>query len=413
MKIDVNKIAKAYGLKNALAHNGKAQQGAIISGLFAEGLKKEDMKKYAKEVSEIVNEINNLSIEQQRNEFEKLKNFIHEREVREGLPELPNAKKGKVIMRMSPSPSGAFHIGHVLTASISYLFVKEYGGKFYVRIEDTNPDNIYKPAYKLLEEDSKWLFEGKAKIIIQSKRMKLYYDYIKKLINKKAAYICTCDSEKFKELINKKQECPCRSLSIKENLERWKKMIDKGKNSFKQGEAVLRFKSPEGVTNKNPAMRDFPLARINVTEHPLQKNKYKVWPLMNLAVAVDDIGLKMTHVIRAKEHRDNAERQLMIYKALGKEKQYPWTSYLGRIHFKDMELSSTKITHGVKEGKYTGWDDPQLPTLAALRKKGYKPQAFWKFAERIGLSENDKIMDKKEFFDLLDDFNKKAVKEDK
>ena len=68
-------------------------------------------------------------------------------------------------MRMSPSPSGAFHIGHVLTASISYLFVKEYGGKFYVRIEDTNPDNIYKPAYKLLEEDSKWLFEGKAKII--------------------------------------------------------------------------------------------------------------------------------------------------------------------------------------------------------------------------------------------------------
>ena len=127
---------------------------------------------------------------------------------------------------------------------------------------------------------------------------------------------------------------------------------------------------------------------------------------MNLAVAVDDIELGMTHIIRAKEHRDNAERQKMIYNALGKKGKYPWTAYLGRIHLKDMELSASKITQGIKEKKYSGWDDPKLPTLASLRKRGYKPSAFWKFAERIGLSENDKTMDRNEFFKLLDFFNR-------
>jgi len=125
---------------------------------------------------------------------------------------------------------------------------------------------------------------------------------------------------------------------------------------------------------------------------------------MNLAVPVDDIGMKMTHIIRAKEHRDNAQRQKMIYKVLGKK--FPWTGFLGRFKFKDMELSATKITQGIKEGKYSGWDDFRLPTIQALKKNGYKPQAFWKFAERIGLSETDKVISNEEYFELLDSFNK-------
>jgi len=124
--------------------------------------------------------------------------------------------------------------------------------------------------------------------------------------------------------------------------------------------------------------------------------------LMNLAVAVDDIEMKMTHIIRGKDHRDNAERQRMIYTALGLKKQIPWTAFLGRIHFKDMELSTTQIRKAIKEGKYSGWDDKKLPTIASLKKQGYKPQAFWKFAERVGLSETDKIFDRKEYFTLLD-----------
>jgi len=396
---------RAYALKNAIAYKGKAQQGAVISGLFNEGLKKNKVKDYIKDISKIIKQVNSLSLEEQKKEFEKLKNKVSERKVREGLPDLPGAKKGKVIMRFSPSPSGAFHIGHAMTACLSFLFVKKYGGKFYIRIEDTNPENIYKPAYKMIKQESEWLFDGIAKIVIQSERMNLYYKYAEKLIKKNSAYVCTCSKEEFKDFVKNKKNCPCRKLSVKENLERWKKMLDR--TGYKEGEAVLRFKS--SMKHKNPAMRDFPLARINETPHPLQKKKYRVWPLMNLAVPVDDIEMKMTHIIRAKDHRDNAKRQEMIYKVLGKK--FPWTGFLGRYKFKDLELSSTKIRQAIEKGKYFGWDDKRLPTIASLKKQGYKPQAFWKFAERIGLSESDKVMDKKEYFDLLDSFNKDFVGE--
>lgn len=404
---NLEKIARAYALKNALTYDGKAKTSSVISGLFNEGLKKSNIGKYSKKINKIVTSVNSLSKKEQEKEFEKFEKYVSERSEREGLPELPKAKKGKVIMRFAPSASGPMHIGHALTASLSYLFVKEYGGKFYVRVEDTNPDNIYPKAYEMLKDESDWLFKGEEKFEIQSDNIKTYYKYIEKLIKKGAAYVCTCESEKFRELAKSKRECPCRSKSKEENKKDWEKMLGKGKIKFRQGDAVLRFKTPKpGMKHKNPAMRDFPLARINETTHERKEDKYRVWPLMNLAVAVDDIETKMTHIIRAKDHRDNAERQRMIYKALGLEKKFPWVGFLGRIKFKDLELSTTKFKEGIKSGKFKGWDDPKLPTLESLKKQGYKPEAFWKFAERIGLNENDKVMDKKEFFTLLDDFNK-------
>jgi glutamyl-tRNA synthetase len=397
---NLDKKIKAYALKNAIAYNGKANPGSVVSALFNDGLKQPEVKKVMPKIQAVIKDISKLSIEEQKKEFDALHKIISERHGREGLPDLPKAKKGKVIMRIAPSPSGAFHVGHAMTACISFLFVQKYGGKFYVRIEDTNPENIYKPAYKLIKEDSKWLFDNKAKIIVQSERMPLYYKYAEKLIKLKKAYVCTCSGDKFREYVKAKKDCPCRKLSVKENIKRWQKMLDK--RGFKVGEAVLRFKS--NMKDKNPAMRDFPLARVNLKSHPLQGKKYRVWPLMNLSVTADDIDAGMTHIIRAKEHRDNAKRQEMIYKALGLKG--PWAGFLGRYKFKDLDLSATKITQGIKQGKYKGWDDPILPTLAALRKQGYKPQAFWKFAEKVGLSENDKVIDKKEYFTLLDGFNR-------
>ena len=403
---DLDKKARAYALKNAIAHDGKAQTGSVISGLFNEGLKKSEAGKYSKKINEIVSDANKLSLNEQIKEYDKLKKLVHEREGREGLPELPNTKKGKVFMRFAPSASGPLHVGHVLTAGLSFLFVKKYGGKFYVRIEDTNPENILPEAYKMIKEESDWLFDKSAIVLIQSDRMALYYKYIEKLLNKKVAYVCTCSQEAFKKLSVAKKSCPCRTNTGKINLERWKKMLGQGKDIFKEGEAVLRFKSPKGMKEKNPAMRDFPLARINTMRHPKQGNKYRVWPLMNLAVAVDDIELKMTHIIRAKDHRDNALRQKLIYEALNMEKRVPWTAFLGRIKFKDFELSTTKMKEEIAGGKFSGWSDSRLPTVVSLKKQGYKQNAFWKFAERIGFSETDKVMDRKEFFTLLDSFNK-------
>ncbi len=400
---DLEKKARAYALKNAVSHEGKAVQSSVISSLFNEGLKKGDVSKYAKKISGIVSEVNSLGIEEQEKEFEKLKDLTSERKGREGLAELPNVQKTGVIMRIAPSPSGPLHIGHAITASLSFLYVKKYGGKFYVRIEDTNPENIYPPAYKMIEHESYWLFDNSAEILIQSYRMEIYYKYAEELIRKKSAYVCACPSDKFEKFIEKKTNCPCRKLSAEENKRRWEKMLSfDSKDNFQKGDAVLRFKSD--MKHPNPAMRDFPLARINLARHPLQENKYRVWPLMNLAVTVDDIETGVTHIIRGKDHRDNAKRQEMIFRALGKK--FPWTGFLGKFHFKDFELSTTKMRIAIEEKKYSGWDDPRLPTIASLKKQGYKPQAFWKFAEQIGLSENDKVMDRKDFFLLLDNFNK-------
>ena len=399
----LSKLARAYALKNALAYDGKSQMSSVISSLFNEGLKKSEAGKYTKKISEIVEEVNSLTIQQQKKEFEKFSDSVSEREIREGLQELPNAKKG-VIMRFAPSASGPLHIGHAMTASLSFLYVKKYGGKFYVRIEDTNPENIYPLSYKMITSESKWLFEDTAKIIIQSDRMESYYKYAEALIRKKASYVCTCSQKEFEKFVSSKIKCPCRNLSVKENLENWKKMLDKSSKGFGQGEAILRFKSLEGMHSKNPAMRDFPLARVNLAKHSRKGNKYKVWPLMNLAVSVDDIELKTTHVIRAKDHRDNAKKQEMIFKAL--KKKSPWVAFLGKFKFKDMDLSTRKFKQEIEKGKFKGWDDPKLPTLISLKKQRYKPSAFWKFAEQIGLSETDKVMDKKEYFTLLKHFNK-------
>jgi glutamyl-tRNA synthetase len=396
---DFDKKIRAYALKNALVHEGKAMQGPVISSLFNEGLKKSDMGKYGKKISEIIMEVNSLDLEKQKKEFEKLKKEVSEREVREGLEELPEAEKG-VVMRFRPSPSGPLHVGHLISNMISSLYVKKYGGKFYIIIDDTDPTTTLSEAYENIKKDCDWVFGNVYKYLNASDRMKIYYEYIERLIEKNSAYVCTCPSEKFKKFVEAKKDCPCRKLSVKENFERWKNMLDK--NGFEQGDAVLRFKSD--MKNKNPAMRDFPLARINLENHPLQKDKYRVWPLMNLSVAVDDMELKMTHVIRGKDHRDNAERQKMIFNVF--KKKYPFAFFIGRIKFKDLALSKRKITAAIKEGKYDGFDDEKLPTIASFRKRGFKPEVFAKFAEQRGITEVDKVMDSKEFFQTLDNFAK-------
>ncbi len=396
---DFEKKIRAYALKNAIAHDGKAMQGPVISSLFIEGLKREEVGKYAKKISEIILEVNSCSLKEQKKEFEKLEKEVSERETHEGLDELPDSEKG-VTMRFRPAPSGPLHLGHIISNLASSIYVKKYGGKFYVIIDDTDPKTSLASAYKDIPRDCDWIFGNVSEYLIASDRISLYYKYVEKLIEKKSAYVCTCSQEKFKKFVEEKKDCPCRKLTPKQNLERWNKMLDK--RGFKEGEAVLRFKS--SMKNKNPAMRDFPLARIDETKHSRQGNKYRAWPLMNLAVAVDDMELKMTHIIRGKDHRDNAERQKMIFKVF--KKKFPWVFFIGRFKFTDLVMSKRKLTAAIKRGEFSGEEDERIPTMASLRKREFKPEAFSRFIEQRGLSEVDKVMDSKEFFQLLGNFNK-------
>lgn len=410
MKKDWKELIHAYTLKNAIDYD-KALANSVLNHLFREGLKKEEIREIMPLIQQEVKKVNSMSKEEilaKFGEYEKKFNKIEkekEEKQRHGLPELENAK-GKIVLRFSPAPSGPLHIGNVSTAVLNSLYAKKYKGKFYVRIEDTNPENIYPQAYKMIQEECDWLFDNVTKYTVQSKDLKKYYKTAEELIKKDAAYVCECESEKHKELVDKSRACPCRSLDIKENIKRWGKMLSKGKDSYKEGQAVLRFKS--NLNDPNPALRDFPLARINLAKHPKQGNKYRVWPLMNLAVTVDDIEIQVTHAIRGKDHMDNAKRQEMIYKILNKKS--PITIFTGKYNFTDLDLSKTKTKKLIQEKKFTGWDDIRLPFVDSLRKRGYQPESFAKMAEQRGISEVDKVISSKDYFEILDNFNRDILR---
>jgi len=171
--------------------------------------------------------------------------------------------------------------------------------------------------------------------------------------------------------------------------------------TIKEGAAVVRLKTE--VEHKNPAMRDFPLFRINDDEHPKTGKQYRVWPLMNFAVAIDDYTLGITHSIRGKEHFDNEKRQNYIYDYLGWNK--PTSVYVGRINFKDLRVSCSETRPLIEEGKYTGWDDIRLPFVPALRRKGYNASALVEFAKSVGVTRNDKTVSAEEFFKTIDAFD--------
>jgi len=415
-----DKLEKAiikHAIINAVQHNNQANPKAIIGKIIAEFPdSKKDMKNISIKINKLTSEVNKLSANDQNKLYEdKFKEDFEQKqeqkkqeqeEQKENMKDLDNVDKKKgVIMRLAPSPSGPMHIGHAITGGLTSLYVKKYGGKFILRIEDTNSDNIYTPAYKLLPEDADWVFGNVTDVWIQSDRLQIYYDYAEKLINLDKVYICTCSQEQFKKYSESMKDCPCRKNTIKQNLELWQKMFDK-KKGFKEGEAVVRFKA--NMQDPNPAMRDFPLVRINDNKHPRQNYKYRVWPLMNLCVTVDDIEAKMTHIIRAKDHADNAKRQKMMYDALG-IKKFPETYFLGRWNFEGLEISCSKTKARIEKGEFSGWDDIRVPFLRALRRRGYQPEAFMKCTKLTGLSPVDKTIKGDDFFKMLNAFNKEII----
>jgi len=398
-------LIRKYALKNAISFNGKANPGAVIGKIIAEKPElKPKISEIAKQINIEIKNINKLSIEQQTKELENLApGLLKEKKTEhkeKTLPEFKNADK--VIMRFEPSPSGPLHIGHAYVLGLNSEYCKKYAGSLILRIGDTNPENIYEPAYKLIEKDAKWLTNNNvSKVLIQSDRLEIYYKYMKELLNLDKAYICTCNPEEYKELITKSKPCPCRELPKEEQLNRWENMF----KSYKQGDAVVRIKTD--LNNKNPAMRDFPVFRINDSPHPKQKNKYKVWPLMNMAVTVDDIETNVTHIIRAKDHYDNSLRQKYIYDYL--KKPFPIAIFVGRINFKGMPVSCSKTRPLIEDKTYSGWDDIRLPFLGALKRRGYQPEAFIKYAVDVGISLNDKSVTKEEFFKTISALNKDII----
>ncbi len=398
-----------HALKNALDFDGKVNPNVVL------GLTLKEKPELKKNVPAVLQEIHKITLEigswdpkKIKDELKKiapelLKHKEQEKEKHPGqLKELPRAQKGKVVVRIAPSPSGPLHIGHAYGASLNYEYAKMYEGTFLTRIEDTNPENIYPDAYRLIEDDAKWLTNNNvSKVIIQSSRLGIYYDHAEKVVQKGKAYVCTCDADRWREMKNEGKACPCRSLAVKENLARYAKMF----SGYAEGEAVLRLKTD--IKDKNPAMRDFAIMRVNEHIHPKTGKEQRVWPLMVFAVAVDDHELGVTHVLNGKDHEDNAKKEMMIMDCFNWK--YPEYRHWGRINFEGFTLSTSQTRIAIEHNEYTGWDDPRLPFLTALRKRGYQPEAFRRFAKEIGLSLNDKKVSQEEFWKMIDAFNRELV----
>lgn len=401
---DIKKSLLKYALQNGVKFD-TVNPSAVISKVIGDHPSaKTKMKEVNVELKKIIEDVNSMDKEER---IEKLKEIAPElleekkHEAKEGLKDLPNVK-GKVVLRLCPSPSGPLHIGHGYVYGLNALYKQKYGAKLIFRLEDTNPDNIEPMAYTAIKKDFDWLTEnGIDETYIQSERMEIYYEYAIKLLEEGHAYICDCDTEEFKQKMLKSISCECRDKKIDEQLKRWYGML----NDYDEGSVVMRFKT--NINDPNPAMRDFPLMRINLSEHPHVGKKYRVWPLMNFSVAIDDMDMEITHAIRGKDHEDNAKRQVMIHQAL--KANSPETVIIGRVNLDGFNLSTSWMKEEIKQGAYTGWDDIRLPTMMALKRKGYKAEAIRKFASGLGVTKTDKTVNKEEFFKSLNSFNKEII----
>ncbi|HJJ55344.1 MAG TPA: glutamate--tRNA ligase family protein, partial [Methanocorpusculum sp.] len=296
-------------LENAVKHKAVPRAGAILGSVMGAH---PELRSQAKEINallpEILAKVEALTPEAREAELNRLNpeaiGKMHEKKERiHELPTLPDAEKG-VVMRFAPNPSGPLHLGHARASVLNDYYVKKYGGKFYYRVEDTDPKRVDPEAYDMVINDLKWLGIGITDVIYQSDRFEIYYDYARQLIKLGGAYMCTCDNEEFKQLKLKKQPCPCRNLSVEENLKRFDDMLA---GKYNEGEITMRVKTD--IAHPDPAVRDFAAMRVlKSPKHP-RKPEIFVYPLMNFSVTIDDHLLGMTHVIRGKDHIANTRRQ--------------------------------------------------------------------------------------------------------
>jgi glutamyl-tRNA synthetase len=387
----LKELIRKAALLNAVSHDGKAQAGAMVGKVLGERAElRGRVKELSNVINSVVNEVNNLSLAEQKAIVEEKWPETQKKEKPEEkqLHALPNADKYKqIVTRFSPNPDCVLHLGSARAIILSHEYARMYNGKFILRFEDTDP-KIKKPGlefYDSIRSDLKWLGVKVDEEYIQSDRLPIYYEYVEKLVGLGAAYVCECKQEVFHKIALSKQACPCRDLPVSEQLERWHKMLDGG---YKEGQAVVRVKTE--LDHPNPAVRDWPALRIIDTQkypHPRVGSKYTLWPLYNLAAGIDDHLMGMTHIIRGKEHYTNMIRQKYMYQALGWE--YPEAIHYGRLKITGAFLSKSKIVAGIKDGTYAGYDDPRLGTFAALRKRGITPEAIKKMIIDVGIKSND------------------------
>ena len=401
LKKEIRKIA----LQNAVEHDGKTKDKVVLSkslGTIPE--LKSNVKDAIPEIALIVSQVNGMSIEEQKTEIQN--NFPEILDVKEnvkeervGLPPLEGAEQGKVVTRFTPAPNGYPHIGHAKAAIISEEYAKMYGGKLVLRYDDTNPEDTRLEYWAAIKVGLDWLGIEFDEIKNTSDDIGLLYDKCVEMIKKNYAYVCTCKRDTISKNRKEMVSCECSMGDVKQNEERWERMFKK----YKPGEAVVRFRGD--MESKNTVMRDPVLFRINDARHAQLAEEHRVWPSYDIAVAVEDSTDGITHALRSKEYELRNELYHAILDAL--DMRHPKMLEFSRLEFKGMPVSKRILRPLIDEGKVSSYDDPRLPTLAALERRGITPEAIRKFTLSLSLTKADTLAP----FDSLEAFNRKIVDE--
>ena len=405
MADDLKKEIRKIALQNAVEHNGKTKDKVVLSkslGTIPE--LKNNVKEVIPEIASIVSQVNGMSIEEQKTEIQN--NFPEILDVKEnvkeervGLPPLEGAEQGKVVTRFTPAPNGYPHIGHAKAAIISEEYAKMYGGKLVLRYDDTNPEDTRLEYWAAIKVGLDWLGIEFDEIKNTSDDIGLLYDKCVEMIKKNYAYVCTCKRDTISKNRKEMVSCECSMGDVKQNEERWERMFKK----YKPGEAIVRFRG--NMESKNTVMRDPVLFRINDARHAQLAEEHRVWPSYDIAVAVEDSTDGITHALRSKEYELRNELYHAILDAL--DMRHPKMLEFSRLEFKGMPVSKRILRPLIDEGKVSSYDDPRLPTLAALERRGITPEAIRKFTLSLSLTKADTLAP----FDSLEAFNRKIVDE--
>lgn len=316
------------------------------------------------------------------------KNFIREIIDRD----LESGKHKTVVTRFPPEPNGYLHIGHAKSICLNFGLARDYGGVCHLRFDDTNPTTEDVEYVQAIQRDVRWLgFDWGEKLFFASGYYDKLYEFAEELIRRGKAYICSLNEEdvrKYRGTITEAGiESPYRNRSVEENLDLFRRMK---KGEFQDGAHVLRAKID--MANPNMKMRDPPLYRIRHAHHYKTGDTWCIYPLYDFAHALSDWIESITHSICTLEFENNRELYDWFLEALELPKR-PQQIEFARLNLTYTVMSKRKLLELVGDKHVSGWDDPRMPTLAGMRRRGVTPEALRDFCDRIGVAKNNSIVE--------------------
>lgn len=323
------------------------------------------------------------------------------------IEDLENKKHDEIITRFPPEPNGYLHIGHAKSIVLNSGLAEEFKGKFHLRFDDTNPTKEDTEYVESIKEDVKWLGGNWDNIYFASNYFDIMYDKAKLLIKKGLAYVCDLTPEEIREyrgtLTEPGKESPYRNRSVEENLD----LLERMKNGeFEDGAKVLRAKIDMASPNIN--MRDPIIYRIAHATHHNTGDKWCIYPMYDFAHPLEDAIEGITHSICTLEFEDHRPLYDWFVKECEMEST-PRQIEFARLNMTNTVMSKRKLKQLVDENIVDGWDDPRMPTVSGLRRRGYTPEAIRNFCIAIGVSKANSVVDSQmlEYF-IREDLQLKA-----